>query len=61
MVTVYSLGVGDVVDEDVVVRGDILMSGRLMTAREPRERGCSGSEMVAMRSILTVRRYSIEK
>ena len=26
------------------------MSGRLTTAREPRERGCSGSEMVEMRS-----------
>ena len=27
------------------------MSGRLTTAREPRERGCSGSEMGAMRSL----------
>lgn len=27
------------------------MSGRLTTAREPRERGCSGSEMVEMRSM----------
>jgi len=27
------------------------ISGRLTTAREPRERGCSGSEMVEMRSV----------
>ena len=32
------------------VRGAIWMSGRLTTAREPRERGCSGSEIVEMRS-----------
>ena len=35
------------------VRGLIWMSGRFTTAREPRERGCSGSEMVDMRSIYT--------
>ena len=29
---------------------EILMSGRLTTAREPRERGCSGSEIGAIRS-----------
>lgn len=27
------------------------MSGRFTTAREPRESGCSGSEMVEMRSV----------
>lgn len=30
--------------------GERKMSARLTTAREPRERGCSGSEMVEMRS-----------
>ena len=36
-------------DEDVVE--ERCMSGRLTTAREPRDKGCSGSEMGAMRSI----------
>lgn len=27
------------------------MSGRFTTARDPRERGCSGSEIVEMRSV----------
>ncbi len=33
------------------VGGLTWMSGRLTTASEPRERGCSGSEMVAIRSV----------
>jgi hypothetical protein len=37
-----SVGVGD--------EGEMKTSARLTTAREPRERGCSGSEMVEMRS-----------
>jgi hypothetical protein len=32
------------------VGGMMRISGRLTTAREPRERGCSGSEIVEMRS-----------
>lgn len=32
-------------------RGLMWISGRFTTAREPRERGCSGSEMVEMRSV----------
>ncbi len=31
--------------------GRMWMSGRLTTAREPRERGCSGSEIVEIRSV----------
>lgn len=36
---------------EVGVRGLREMSGRLTTEREPRVRGCSGSEMGAMRSV----------
>jgi hypothetical protein len=35
--------------------GVIWMSGRLTTASEPRESGCSGSEIVEIRSISSVR------
>jgi len=34
-----------------VDRGAMWMSGRETTAREPRDRGCSGSEIVEIRSL----------
>lgn len=40
--------VADVVGDEG--EGEMKTSARLTTAREPRERGCSGSEMVDMRS-----------
>lgn len=36
--------------EEEEEEGERWMSGRLTTAREPRERGCSGSEIGAIRS-----------
>jgi hypothetical protein len=38
------------IDERGEVGGCMWISGRLTTAREPRESGCSGSEMDEMRS-----------
>jgi hypothetical protein len=36
--------------EAVLKRGVICISGRFTTAREPRDSGCSGSEMVDIKS-----------
>ena len=40
-----------VVRGEVGVKGVMEMSGRLMTPREPKVRGCSGSEILEMRSV----------
>jgi len=38
--------------------GEMCMSARLTTAKEPRDSGCSGSEMVDIRSKCSNVRYS---
>jgi hypothetical protein len=57
----FTVGVSSTVrrfrGEDVPSRsGDMCMSGRLTTAREPSERGCSGSEIGDIRSYLLASR-----